>query len=149
MSRFTKKTTHRLKQAGWHVNRRVDISHKIKIMGDLDYHLTPPMVNFLVEFDNLSLTYSDGSCLFDFITHDTAFLPELCMLRNGLVGEDTMLIGYFCNTDYVLLITKDKKMYCYDEFENVYKIGDYYDEGIEFICTHGLNPMNHLKNIKI
>ena len=146
MSRFNKNVTKKLQQAGWYSGRRVNISPKLKLMTEAGYTISDSMTNFLLEFDGLSLTYSNGDNPFDLITYIVDFHTVQCAIRSALIDENAIPVGSFSNSNFLIIISDDNKMYCYDEFENVYKIGDYYDEGIEFICTHGLNPRKYLKN---
>ena len=143
--RFHGKTTKRLKEAGWYLNRRVDISHKVEIMHTNEVFFNDTMLKFLKEFDNLKLSYSFEN-LFDFNVQDSYFANDAINYRSGLIGERCILIGTFFMYELEVLITDNKKMYCYDEFENVYRIGDYYDEGLDFICMYGLNPRKHLES---
>lgn len=145
--RFHRKTIKRLKEAGWYPNRRVDISQKIKSLDDLECfnNYNEFMLDFLKEFDNLSLDYSNDN-LFSFKTGDSYFSHNAVVYRNGIIGEKCLLLGMFYNYNFEVLISESQKMYCYDEFENVYKIGSYYDEGLDFICLYGLNPRKHLES---
>ena len=146
MSRFSNKVTKKLLEAGWYPGRRVDIEQKFQLIAESGYILTQIMMDFLIEFDGVSLTYSNGDNQFDFISYDVDFHPIQRVIRQGLVGDNVIPVGSFYNSNLLISITNNQSMCCYDEFENVYKIGDYYDEGINFICMYGLNPYKYLES---
>lgn len=146
MSRFNKNVTKKLKEAGWYSGRRVDIESKLQLIEESDYIVTQVIIDFLIEFDGISLTYSNGDNQFDFITYNVDFHPKQRVIRRALIGDNVIPVGSFCNSNFLISITDKQRMYCYDEFENVYKIGDYYDEGLDFICMYGLNPHKYLES---
>jgi hypothetical protein len=141
MKRFDKKTFLTLSKAGWYPNRRVNIHQKIEFLNNLNFHTTEEMNSFLTEFDNLYLIYSNGDSIFDFRTYKTDFDSSQINIRNGMIGESCLLIGSFCNNEFLVVITETNKMVAYNEnFRKIHQIGSYFDEGINYICHFGLNP---------
>ena len=147
MSRFHKNVLDTLRKAGWYPNRKTNVYEKVDTFLQMGFFINQPMIDFLMEFDELCLTYSNGNQLFEF----QSFYPDESKSAhyhhiNGLMGQNALEVGCFYNSELAIIITEDCNMFCYDFNLDIYKIGDYYDEGIAFICTHGLSPNRYLDN---
>lgn len=141
MSRFSKKTMNILKQAGWYPNRRVDITEVINHATEQNIHIGENIQSFLHEFFGLEFDYPDGRFLFEFGSYSSMNLIYI----NNMTGESSIEIGSI--PDLLLAIGESGKMYGFGYFDgktHVFELGEYYDEGVEFVCKHGLNPFPYL-----
>lgn len=142
MSRFSKKTMNILKQAGWYPNRRVDITEVINHATEQNIHIGENILSFLHEFFGLKFNYPDGKFLFEFCGYSSMSLIYI----NNMTGENSIEIGSI--PDLLLAIGESGKMYAFGYFngnqQHVFELSECYDEGIEFVCKHGLNPFPYL-----
>lgn len=147
MSRFSKKTMNILKQAGWYPNRRADITEIMNHAMQQGIHIGENIQSFLYEFDGLEFRYPDGKHLFYFVAElhtDLTYFNHFSYINN-MTGEDSLIVGD--TPDLLLVIGESGKMYGFAYFNcktHVYELGECYDEGIEFVCKHGLNPFPYL-----
>lgn len=144
MSRFSKKTMNILKQAGWYPNRRVNITEILNIAAKEGIYFDENIQSFLYEFEGLEFHYPDGKHLFSF----AAYLSPNLIHINNMTGENSLTIGSI--PDLLLVIGESGKMYGFTYFNckaHIYELGECYDEGIEFVCKHGLNPFPYLLNV--
>ena len=146
MARFSKKTITRLKEAGWKPNRRInidDIISEFKQNGFLPVHV---LEDFLLEFYNLKLVYSNGDRLFSF--EDLGLTHEQCISYIATIGKEVYPIGEMGNSNFFLFISEDGMIYALTE-DHMFLIGRTIDEGIEFICTSALKNWKNMKQIVI
>ena len=140
MSRFSKYTIKKLKQAGWRPNRRVDISKTIELLDKNYCTYTKDMLDFLLEFQDLLLEFDNGEEAFDFTLHESWVNQKNCIFHNSLFEESVYSIGVMNNCDLIVLISELNKVYAMTEKgSELYLLGDTFDRGIEFICTYGLS----------
>ncbi|MDO5106537.1 SUKH-3 domain-containing protein [Capnocytophaga sp.] len=149
MARFTKKTYEKLTNAGWYHNRRVSIDDTLIKLSEINYEVNETIKDFLIEFDGINLEYSNGVQHFDFETRYTIYNIENFNLVNNLIGSHCLKVGAFCNNDLITAISENGEMFALmlGNYKaggyRAFKIGEYIDEGIEFICHYGLNPYKH------
>lgn len=149
MARFTKKTYEKLTSAGWYHNRRVSINDVLIKLNEINYNVNDTIKDFLIEFNDINLEYSNGIEHFDFTTLYMSYNMEDFNLVNNLTNAHCLRIGYFCNNDLITAISEDGEMFALmlgnykAGGSRAFKIGDYIDEGIEFICHYGLNPYKY------
>lgn len=149
MSRFSKKALDKLKKSGWRNNRKVDISTVLNVAKKENCILTKNMIEFLHEFQGLKLAYNNGEELFDFTPYVYSITNKNCLLWSSLVGEAVFKIGVMSNSNYLILISESNKMYAFTSGENdIFIIGNSFDEGIDFILTYGLKETPSIFNKK-
>lgn len=149
MARFTKKTYEKLTDAGWHHNRRVSIDNTLMKLNEMNYDINEIIKDFLIEFNGINLTYSNGLEHFDFTTSYMNYNIGDFNLVNNLTGSCCLKVGYFANGELITAISENGEMFALmlgnykAGGSQAFKIGEYIDEGIEFICHYGLNPYKY------
>lgn len=144
MSRFKKETIRKLKLAGWHPNRRVNINEILLSLNTIEYCINETMQEFLQEFSGISLIYSNGEEPFSFIYRYSNISLDTVSMINNSVGELSIPIGFSYNGEFIVAITESNQVFAICEgYNQTYQIGHYFDEGVEFLCQYGLNSKKY------
>ncbi|WP_334073567.1 MULTISPECIES: SUKH-3 domain-containing protein [Paenibacillus] len=139
MNRFSERTLGILTKAGWHPERKVDVSATLSFLESRDFQVSTPVKEALERFGGLVCEFLDGGEGENFI-----IIPE-SQFREGvtkvhfkrydvLIGEYLIVIGSVYRENALLFMSDSGKVYGAHDDYYIWKFGDNIDEAISNLC---------------